>query len=225
MQNLDAIVEKIINNPLFQRLKDVSENNSYHDHEKTYDHHIKTYETAKCQIKGDFIKNEEAKKLFLGFVNVPFDNLTNGDVMLLTALLHDVGKILYYKEEDHEYPLRHEDKEGIVINPGHEYWGSTIVNEFVKDASLSEKVIEKIARIIRLHGAFGEYYFASKFNLPIKDIIDDVKARTEGFYKEVLFNDYCDFFTAKPFEKGKEKIIEIFNEPFLYNLREYFIKN
>ncbi|MCL6096862.1 MAG: HD domain-containing protein [Patescibacteria group bacterium] len=224
MQNLDPIVEKIINNPLFLRLKDVIENNAYHDHEKTYDHLIKTYETAKTQIKGDFISNPQAKKLFLEFVNTPFENLTNGDVMLLTALLHDVGKILYYKDGGKEFPLRHENAEGIVSNPGHEYWGSTIVREFVKDATLSEKVIEKIAKVIRLHDTLGAHYFNPILNWPIELIVDDVKARAEGFYKEALFNHYCDCFTAKPFEESKRKIIQVFNEPTLYSPREYFIK-
>lgn len=224
MQNLDSIVKTIINNPLFLQLKNVIENNSYHDHEKTYDHLIKTYETAKTQVKGDFITNDDAKKLLLEFVSAPFDNFTNGDVMLLTALLHDVGKILYYKDGEKEFPLRHKNTDGIVSNPGHEYWGSTIVRDFVKNTSLSEKVVEKIARVIRLHDTFGAHYLDPMLNFPMEKIIDDVKSRAEGFYKEALFNVYCDCFTTKPFEKAKEKIIEIFNEPTLYTPREYFIK-
>lgn len=222
--NIEELVSKIISSPLFLKLKDVVENNSYHDHEKTYDHLIKTYEIAKSQIKGDFIVNKDARNLFLQFVNAPFDNLKNGDIMLLTALLHDIGKILYYKEGANEYSLRHQDSQGIVSNPGHEYWGSTIVNEFVKDTQLSPKIVEKIAKIIRLHDSFGAHYFTPMLDLPIEKIIDDVKARAEGCYKEALFNVYCDCFTAKPFEKAKEKVIEIFNQPSLYIEREYFIK-
>lgn len=222
--NIDELVKQIISSPLFLRLKDVIENNAYHDHEKTYDHLIKTFETAKEQLKGDFIKNKEAKKLFLEFVNAPFENLTNGDVMLLTALLHDIGKILYYKDGGSSYPLRHENTEGIVSNPGHEYWGSTIVSEVLKESGLPPKIVEKIAKVIRLHDVFGAHYFNPILNWPIELIIDDVKARAEGLYKEALFNVYCDCFTAKPFEKAKEKTIAIFNDPSLYTSREYFIK-
>lgn len=222
--NIDELIKQIINIPLFLQFKNVVENNAYHDHEKTYDHLIKTFETAKEQLKGDFIKNGEAKKLFLEFVNTPFENLTNGDVMLLTALLHDIGKILYYRDGGNVYPLLHENTAGIVSNPGHEYWGSTIVRAFVKDTSLSEKIIEKIARVIRLHDTFGAHYLDPMLDFPMEKIIDDVKARAEGFYKEALFNQYCDCFTAKPFEQSKKKIIEIFNEPSLYTPREYFIK-
>ena len=221
---INEIVNNIINNPLFLRLKDVEENNAYHDHEKTYDHLIKTFETAKVQLKGEFIKNENAKKLFLEFINTPFDNLTNGEMMLLTSLLHDVGKILWYKDGDFELPLRHEDNNGIVTNPGHEYWGSTIVKEFVKDTDLSEKVLEKIVKVIRLHDTFSSSYMEPKLNLPLDELIDDIKARAEGSYIEALFNVYCDCFWAKPFEKSKEKIIEVFNQPSLYSKRTYFIK-
>jgi hypothetical protein len=222
--DLETLIKQIIDNPLFQRLKNVEENNSYHDHEKTYDHLIKTYETAKQQISGDFITNSQAKKTFIEFGNTPLQNLTNAKIMLLTALLHDIGKILYYREDQIEKPLRHEDKNGLVSNPGHEYWGSTIVGEFLKDLKLSPKIIEKIANVIRLHDTFGAHYFNPKLTLPIEEILDDVKARAEGFYLEALFNVYCDCFTAKPFEQSKQKVIELFNQPSLYCKREYFIK-
>lgn len=222
--DLQKIVGVIIQKPLFLKFKDIEENNTYHDHEKTYDHLIKSFETAKEQISGNFITNQKAKKHFLEFVNKPFENLTNGDVMILTALLHDIGKILHYKDGENEYSLRHENKDGFVQNPGHEYWGSTIVGDFVKDTGLSQKVVEKIIRCIRLHDAFGAHYFEPKLNWKIEDLVDDIKARAEGLYLEELFNVYCDCFTAKPFEKSKEKIIEVFNQPSLYLERIYFIK-
>lgn len=45
--NIDELIKQIINTSLFLQLKNVIENNTYHDHEKTYDHLIKTFETAK----------------------------------------------------------------------------------------------------------------------------------------------------------------------------------
>lgn len=222
--DLQKITISILNNPLFLRFKNIEENNSYHNHEKTYDHLIKTFEIARKEITGDFIKSEEAKKLFLQFVNTPFDNMTNGDVMMLTALLHDIGKILFYKENEKISALRHEDKDGIVSNPGHEYWGSTILDKFVENTGLSEKVIEKIRNCIRLHDTFGAHYFEPKLSLPIDEIVDDIKARAEGLYIEELFNVYCDCFYAKPFEKSKEKIIEVFNQSNLFTKRTYFTK-
>jgi hypothetical protein len=224
MQNVDDLANQIKNNPLFLKLKNVIEDNAYHNNESDYDHLIKTYETAKEKIKGDFIKNPEAKKLFLGFINMPLDDLTIGDVMLLTGLVHDIGKILYYKDGEIEHSLRHVTETGHVNMPGHEYWGSTIVPEVLKDTGLSESVVERIARVVRLHDTFGTHYFNPISDCPIDAIVDDVKARGEGLYKEALFNNYCDCFWAKPFAQTKLKIEEVFNLPSLYTPREYFIK-
>ncbi|MGA2968048.1 MAG: HD domain-containing protein [Candidatus Levyibacteriota bacterium] len=224
MQNVDSLAEQIKNNPLFLELKGVIENNAYHDNESDYDHLIKTYEIAKEQIKGNFIKNPQAKKLFLEFTNTPLDGLTNGDVMLLTALVHDIGKILYYKEGKIGKPLRHVTKTGHVNMPGHEYWGSTIIPELLKNTGLSEKIIERIVTVVRLHDTFGARYFNPLSNWPLEEIIDDIKARAEGLYKEALFNVYCDCFSAKPFMQTRPKIEEVFNQPSLYTPREYFIK-
>lgn len=224
MQNLDTIVEKIINSPLFLKLKGVVENSPWHDNESVYDHLLKTYEIAKREINGEFITNLEAKKLFLEFVNAPFGNLKTGDVMLIIALVHDIGKILYYKDENQEKPLRQENQNGTTRMPGHEYWGSTIIDKILKGVGLDNNIVEKIAKVVKLHDTFNEGYFGGVADWPIDVVVDDVKARAEGLYKETLFNIYCDVFTAKPSQNSITKIIEIFNQPSLYSPREYFIK-
>lgn len=214
--------EKIINSPLFLKLKTVIENSPWHDHEAVYDHLIKTHKIAEEQINGGFITNEEARKLFLDFTNESIDGVKRKDLMLITALIHDIGKILYYKENDKEQPLRHENLEGITRMPGHEYYGSTIVSELLKDTGLTKENIEKIANVVRLHDTFNDGHFNN--SLSEEEIVDDIKARAEGFYKEVLFNIYCDVFTAKPSEYLVKRIAEIFNQSSLYTPREYFIK-
>lgn len=224
MQNLDLIVEKTINNSLFLKLKNVIENNPWHDRESVYDHLLKTYKIAKEQIEVDFIKNEEAKKSFLGFINEESDGVKIKDLMLITALIHDIGKILYYKENNQEKPLRHENANGITKMPGHEYWGSTIVPELLKDTGLSKDNTQRIAKVVRLHDTFSDSYLGGLKDKDIDFVIDDIKARAEGFYKEALFNIYCDVFTATPSQQSIKRIIEIFNSPTFYTQREYFIK-
>lgn len=222
--NLEDIVQEIISSPLFLKLNDVIENNPWHDHESVYDHLIKTYKIAKEQINGDFITNSNSKKLFLEFVNSDFEGMKTSDIILITALIHDIGKALYYKDEENEFPLRHEDSEGITKMPGHEYWGSTIAGNLLKDCNLHPKVLEKIAKVVRLHDTFNDSYLANLDLNQIDKAIDDVKARAEGVYKEALFNIYCDVFTAKPSIESIKKITQIFNQLSLYSQREYFIK-
>ena len=61
-------------------------------------------------------------------------------------------------------------------------------------------------------------------NWKIEEVVDDVKARAEGLYKEALFNIYCDVYTANPSRNSIKRIIEIFDQPQLYIPRKYFIK-
>ncbi len=222
--NLDKVIENIISSHLFLKLKDVVENNPWHDNETVYDHLLKTYNIARQQIKGEFIENKEAKKLFLEFVNSEFENTKLSDIMLITAILHDCGKLLYYKEGEIEKSLRHVNELGIVRMPGHEYFGSTIVINFLKDTGINNKIIERIAKVIRLHNTFSDGYLMGMENWKIEEVVDDVKARAEGLYKEALFNIYCDVYTAKPSRNSIKRIIEIFDQPQLYIPREYFIK-
>lgn len=222
MKDFDSIIEGIINNPLFLKLKNVIKNSPWHDHESVYDHLIKTHKIATEQIEAEFITNKAAKKSFLDFISKELNGVKIKDLMLITALIHDIGKILYYKDKGQEKPLRHENAEGITKMPGHEYWGSTIVPELLKDSGLSKDNIQRIAKVVRLHDTFNDNYLAS--SISVEELIDDIKARAEGLYKEALFNIYCDVFTAPPSQQSIKRIVKIFNSPSLYSPREYFIK-
>jgi len=219
--DLESLISQIISKPLFLRLKQNEENNYYHNHELTFDHLIKTKDIAQREVKGDFITNPDAKKLFLEFVGKDTYGLKKGDVMILTALLHDIGKLLSIKENNQLRPLKVADGE-ITKFPGHEYWGSTIVSEFTRSL-LPDEITKLIAQVIKLHDVFNETYFAQKSDWDHDTLLNDVKSRAENLYKESLFNIYCDCFTATPFQKAKEKIIQIFNDPNLYIEREYVI--
>lgn len=221
--NLEEIINKIIQGSLFLRLKDIVENNAWHDHETVFEHLIKTKDTAKEKITGEFVTNPEAEKLFLEFVGVDFDGLKKADLMVIAALLHDVGKILYLKEGDNQKSIVKTDSDGVTTIPGHEYWGSTIVDKLLEELSLTDKQMRYISGIIRLHDTFQGPYFPSKENWEYERILDDIKCRAEGLYIESMFNNYCDVYNAVSFQPYKELIIRIFSDPYFYTKREYYI--
>lgn len=211
---IDQIIKQIIQNPFFLKLKAVVENNAYHDHEDVYSHSIKIKDIAKREIAGDFITNPEAKKLFLRFVNEDFRGMKRADLMVMIALLHDIGKIL---------PILVTNSEGRTFCPGHEYWGSKIVGKLLKDIPLPSEIISYMSNVIRLHDAFGEDYMTAKREWPLNALVSDIRSRAEGLYKEAMFNVYCDCFTAPPFQPAKTMIVKLFNNPKLYEKREYTI--
>lgn len=221
--NLEEAINKIVQSPLFLRLKNIVENNGYHDHETVFDHLIKTKNIAQREITADFITDPEAKKLFLKFVSEVFFGIKRSDIIILTALLHDIGKILSFRSNDKTEPLMVKDSNGITFFPGHEYQGSKIVNEFVDGLNFPKEVIEYMSNVIKNHDTYNKAYIESKQDLEIQILISNTKSRAGEVSIEALFNIYCDCFTAVPFQKAKETIIKLFNEPKLYERREYLI--
>lgn len=220
--DLDQLTEKIIATPYFQKLKNVVEDNDFHNHESVYNHLIKTATIAKRERKGNFITDTYAKEQFLAFMDHDVFGMPQKDVAVIIALLHDIGKILYIRENGKEYSINTKAPNGKTYCPGHEYLGSTIVRQVISDF-FSTELVNFIARIIKLHDTFGPDYFMSKMNWPLPSLINDMKARAEGYYKEALFNVYCDCFTAEVFQPAIKKIISVFNDPALYIPREYVI--
>ena len=203
----DQLIANIIQNPLFLRLKAVVENNPWHDHESVYDHLVKTKDIARREIRGDFITNPKAKKLFEQFANKDFHGMKKANLMVVGALLHDIGKL--------ETPQLKDDG-GTTSAPGHEYQGFLIADKFLKDLNLKPEQIKYISEIIRLHGVFQRDYLFTKKGWTIQDIVEDMRGKADGLYIESMFNNYCDVFTADPFQPFKETVIKIFNEPKLY---------
>lgn len=219
---IEELIQKITVRPLFLNLKDIVENGPYHDHETTYDHLIKTKDIAQRELNAEFIKSPGARQAFLKFISEDFYGFKRGDLMILAALLHDVGKILKVKEADNIRPIVVEEN-GTTIIPGHEYWGSTIVPEFLKDLNLPKEVIIYISEIVSLHGEFQAEYLPSKKDWLMEKLINDIKSRAKGFYIESLFNHYCDVYTGKPFTEIKPLVEKIFNQPSLYIKRQYVL--
>lgn len=208
------LIEKIITNPLFLKLKGVVENNSFHNYEDVYSHLVKTKDIALREITGDFINNPDAIEDFLNFINEDFHGMKRGDIMILIALLHDIGKIL---------PLVFTDSSGTTYCPGHEYEGSKIVGKLLKDLNLPEEVIGYISKVIKFHDTYNKSYMESKKGWLMNILIRDMQGRADGLYLEAMFNIYCDCYTSAPYQTAKDMLIKVFNEPSLYHKEIYVI--
>jgi hypothetical protein len=220
---IDSAIETISNHPLFLKSKAVVENNAYHTHEDVYSHSLKTLKIAREQITANFITDNEAKQKFLSFVSEDYGGVTRADCMVLTALLHDFGKILSVKENGQVQSILITNTQGITACPGHEYFGSTIVDQLLTDLSLPHRALEHIRSVVRLHDTFNEQYFAVKKEWTIDALLHDIKARAENYYIEALFNIRCDCFTAPPYQEALARGYELFNNPRLYFTRTYSI--
>lgn len=216
MKSLDDITAEITSHRLFQKTKNVVENiTGAHDHEPVYDHLIKTASIARKEREGKFITNAHAKELFLTFMHEEIDGTKRADIAVLTAMLHDTGKILFYRENGKTYPMNLHRANDQTSCPGHEYWGAMlVVPEILKPISLSDKVKKDISYTIRLHDALMHAYFQPRMSWSTEDVIQDIKSKAEGKYKEVLFNIYCDLYTAPSFAFAKPRVEEIFSTGF-----------
>lgn len=228
MENdIDYFISQITSNTYFIRLKNIIENfEGWHDRESVFDHSLKTARIAKQVREGDFIVNQQAKQIFLQWMNEEAGDMKKKDIVALTALLHDCGKILSYKEGEEIKTLltNYPTESNWTMCPGHEYFGGElVVGTILKSLNLNNEVIESIKNVVKSHDVFASSYFASKQNWALQDIISDAKSRAGGYYKEAMFNVYCDGYTASAFVEGKKKIEEIFNESSFYTPRTYFI--
>lgn len=220
--DLEKAVNTIISNKNFLKLKKVVENNAYHDHEPVYDHSVKTYETAKREITAPFISNEEAKEKFEAYIGQTIDGIRKRDLMLIFALIHDIGKMIVFEDNGARVPMNQTHADGTTLAPGHDYWGSLIVRDILKDTDLPEGTIDYLSKCVRLHNAFNSYWSQNK-NASPEGILEGMKRISENMQIELIFNGYVDCFTAPPFQEAIPLIHKILNKPSFYSILKYSI--
>lgn len=220
--DLQVTFEQITSNVNFLKLKNIIENNSYHDHESVYDHLIKTYGIAKDNIDGNIITGVETKKLFTNYVNQEIDEIKKRDLMLIFALIHDIGKMIIFERNGKQESIMQVNEKGTTQAPYHEYFGSLIVKDVLSETGLSEKVINYLSKCVRLHGLFNGTWINNK-DLDANGLLEILKMTGENIHVEQIFNGMCDCFTAPPFQEAKPVIFKIFNNPNFYSTLKYSI--
>lgn len=207
--------EQIVNNPHFLKLKKIIENNSYHDHESVFDHSIKSYKFAQKEIKGSFIKNEEAKMAFDSYISVRVDGVEKRDLMQILALVHDIGKTTVFEIDGKQKSIVETLPNGETFTPYHDYWGSLIVKDVVDGVGFSDEQIWYLSNCIRIHGTFNSVW-KENGDKNATEILEILKKASEGCHVEQIFNGYCDCYSAKPFKDAISLIHGLLNMPETY---------
>jgi hypothetical protein len=222
MPDINQIVEKILQDSNYQKLKEIVENNPYHNKQTVFDHAQLAFQKAKELLNGELITNEEAKEKYLAFLEEEIAGVKRKEILPLIALLHDIGKAGKFQEGERVQTILTYRNDGISETKGHEYVGSVLVEQILVDVNLPIEVKNYIEKAIRLHMTFiTELYFNPKVDWPIEQLLDDVKSMAEDIYVEMLFNAYCDGYVDEIFQTGIVMITKLFNEPRLYIPRSY----
>ncbi len=219
--DLQLLSEKIISHPYFQKTKLVTENNECHDHQIVYDHLLLTAERIKKAAIGDFITDPKAKNLFKEWMETDKFGMKYEDIAVVTALLHDIGKIFVYEKGGENRSIVEMQKNGNTLALGHEYLGSTLIAEIASDIGLSKEIGAYIAQIIRFHGTliFAEFDRSKT----VLEMISEMKVQAEGLYREVLFNTYGDVLSCPIFQDWIHMIEQMMNHAEFYKTREYIV--
>lgn len=221
--NLEEVTQKLLAHPYFEKTKHIKELGPGHPENSVFLHLTQTADVIKQRLNGEFIQNPDARKLFLDFVNRNIEGNLYKDIAIVTGFIHDIGKILSYREEENIFPINQ-------LKPGtdssqsidHGYYGSLIVDKLLHDSGITGKIINDITDVIRLHLIPFDYY-AKVANLPIRAIIDDLKPRMQGKHIAVCLNALGDIDNNSPLAPCKELLYKMFEEPHFYSTREYFV--
>src|SRR3989338_8341650 len=120
-------IERLRNNelakelPEFYQLKDLVENNRNHNHDVVFEHSLNTAESMREQIAS-------SPELIQRLLENKVGEHTRKELLMLTTLLHDIGKLTTKKQEGEK-----------VWFPGHDESGARIAGEMLKRTDMSDQ--------------------------------------------------------------------------------------
>lgn len=225
MQSLDDTIQKLLTHPYFEKAKHVKEINPGHPEDSVYEHLVQTADFLKQHRGGEFISNSQARNSFQNFMKQETDGVPFGDIAVLAGLVHDIGKILSFREGDKITPINQpKPNSDQTYSPHHGYWGAeTIVRPLLGDVGVNGKVADYITDIVRVHLVPFNYYKLSG-GFAIKDAVADLKPWLEGLHVEVVFVAYADVAYNPRMRDCWELMGKMLDEPDLYLRREYFVE-
>lgn len=139
LQISEITTDKIKNNELtqelseFYELKNLVEHNRNHNHDIVFEHSLNTARAMRKQIA-------TAPKTVQSLLNQPVETHTRKELLELTALLHDIGKLTTKKQEGEK-----------ISFPGHEVTGAKIILDILERTDLPKAEQQWVARLIRHH--------------------------------------------------------------------------
>ena len=136
--SLESTIQDIQSHSLFRKLQTIIENvPQIHDNENVFTHSLNTYKIAQDFINNPPLTDNKALRLFNSFINTDIDGHKRKDILQITALIHDCGKAIIFKEKGKKHSINSQRPQRDIGNtycPGHEYLGAKyIVPELLKD--------------------------------------------------------------------------------------------
>ena len=170
----DISIDKLRNNklkkelPEFYELKEVIENNDWHNNDSVFNHTLTVLEKLE-----ELLKNVKDK--ISNYLNQKITNCTRKDLLFLAALFHDIGKkeTMVKKGNWAECP-KYE----------HEKYGSVKVKKILKRIDLSGNEKDIVIQIVRHHGDI--HYILDPKNDKLKEQYQDFKANLSNIFLELI---------------------------------------
>ena len=159
---------------------------------------------------------------FEKFLNQEVGAVKNRDLLQITALVHDCGKITVFENLGPIHSSIPNGPDGSKEAPGHAYWGSIVVRDILKRSGLSDEVIEFIANCVRLHLAGWQCW---SVKISKQDLLRQLKLWSENYHAEMIFNVYCDLFYNTGFKDRIHLPLELLNMPETYEPLKYAVMN
>ena len=167
--------------PEIYALRKIVENGAWHERQDVFTHTMAVLEQLESLLRMKVFKPSKRKILQIE-LGKKVDNYTRKELLTISTLLHDIAKPITIMK----------DKAGMVRCPGHEFFGSGMVESFSLRFGLSKKDEDFVKRIVYSHGMIvevlnqimgkgnKEYYLSS-----YKNVVGDI-------YYELLLLFYSD---------------------------------
>jgi putative nucleotidyltransferase with HDIG domain len=193
--------------PELNLLKEVIEDNKWHNNQLVYDHTISVFKELQLLLKLNVIDEKEQEEAVSKHLDEKIGNHARRNLLLIAALLHDIGKRNTMKV----------NPDGSTTFPGHEEKGAGMINSFSRQLGLNPNDIEFVKTLVLLHGETHKAVGSCTKNRKSK--LDDIRKKFRGQFLELLLLCWADmlgshlrFNNPEDFRKRNKTYMSLIND-------------
>ena len=172
--------------PELYHLKDLFEENAWHNHDQVFIHVLKVFTNTKKALKLDFIDKKQ-KILLKKHLKQKIVNRSRQELVLWSALLHDIAKPETFKQNP--------DNSTICAN--HEAQGAKKTRKILKRLNFPQKEINWLAEIVTIHGQPHEIIDPQKNSQTLKKDFSQLQQKHPQVFIELLLLSLADTQSAQ----------------------------
>ena len=189
---LEKIVKSLYDTTEVRVLERTVDRNNYHTEPDVLTHTGYVESAVRQGLSFEYVNSNEARNRLLNYISEPIGSYTRADLLIISSILHDIGKAMSYEESGTTKPVMELKENGDTTCPKHAKIGAEQAYKMLIEKGLTETEASYVKNVVAQHMRFFNLYTALQESKEPRKAAEKVRTDLGEMYLDVLMHTMAD---------------------------------